>query len=56
MNGNKKKVKNYLSSEFKLISTFYFSQIPNFGSYLLIILKSIAKALKFAIKLLRLHF
>ena len=52
----KKKVEIYLSSEFKLISTFYFSKILNFGEYLLIFLKFIANALKFAIKLPRLSF
>ena len=52
----KKKVENYLSSEFKLFSTFYFSKIPNFGEYLLIFRKSIANALNFAIKLPTLNF
>ena len=48
MNG-KKKVENYLSSEFKLFSTFNFSKIPNFSEHLLIFLKFIANALNFAI-------
>ena len=56
MNGNKKKVENYLSSEFKLFSTYYFSLIPNFDEYLLIFLKFIANALNFAIKLPKLNF
>ena len=55
MNG-KKKVENYLSSEFKLFSTFYFSKILNFGECLLIFLKFIANALNFAIKLPTLNF